>query len=353
MNNTIKVLIADDSALMRRTITDILKTQDDIEVIGIARNGEDVLNKAKDLLPDVITMDINMPVLDGISALKWIVKEGICPVIIISSLTGEGDFATLQALEIGAFDCIEKPDGESPRRFKEIKKDLIDKIQAAAKFKRRQQGNSKIILPKKSLLENRDNYKYSESELKAVAIGLSTGGPRTIQQVVPLLPPDLNAVYFIVQHMPAHFTAPFASGLNQASKLKVVESQPGVEIERGTVYVAKGGYQFNLFQKSNGSIIIRLTTKPFIRFMPSVDVMMDSVLEVFGKNTIGVLMTGMGSDGANAMVHIKEKGGYTIAESEETSVVFGMPKEAINRGGATVVLPNYEIADEIVKAISL
>jgi two-component system, chemotaxis family, protein-glutamate methylesterase/glutaminase len=353
MNNTIKVLIADDSALMRRTITDILKQQDDIEVIGIARNGEDVINKAKDLLPDVITMDVNMPVLDGISALKWIVKEDLCPVIIVSSLTGEGDYATLQALEIGAFDCIEKPDGGSPKHFKEIQEDLIDKVRAAAKFKRKHQSDSKIILPKKSLVEKINCDIYSENELKAVAIGLSTGGPRTIQQVIPLLPSDLNAVYFVVQHMPAHFTGPFASGLNQASQLKVVESQPGVEIERGTVYVAKGGYQFNLFQKSNGSIIIRLTTKPLLRFMPSVDVMMDSVLDIFGKNTIGVLMTGMGSDGANAMVHIKEKGGYTIAESEETAVVFGMPKEAINRGGASVVLPNYEIADEIVKSISI
>jgi two-component system, chemotaxis family, protein-glutamate methylesterase/glutaminase len=351
----IKVLIADDSALMRKTFSEILESSGLIEVVGIARNGEDVLLKSRELHPDVITMDINMPVLDGITALQIIVKENICPVIIISALTGDGSKITLRALEIGAFDCIEKPGGLISRSLESIREDLIDKIIAAARYNVILKSKKESVVveePENAILGDIERNE-NENSFKAIAMGLSTGGPRTIHKIIPFLPSSLNACIFIVQHMPPHFTKPFAENLSKVTKLKVQEVSAGLEIEKGNIYVVKGGYQLNLYRKSNGKIITRLSSKPAHRFMPSIDIMMRVVLNIFEKNTIGVLMTGMGADGADGMVEIKKMGGYTIVESEETSIVFGMPKEAIKRGGASIVLPNNKIAKEIVKAVSI
>jgi two-component system, chemotaxis family, protein-glutamate methylesterase/glutaminase len=356
----IKVIIADDSALMRKALSKILESSGIIDVVAIARNGEDVIKKAKDFRPDVITMDINMPVMDGLTALKCIVDERICPVIIISSSIKDNNNLTLVALESGAFDFIEKPSTEAHKKFSEIGDELIEKVKAAAEYKQFMKTKPEIILPSSSfdeieydqLIPERGSMEDSGESLKAIAIGISTGGPKTIHQVIPLLPQDLNAVVFLVQHMPPNFTAPFAQSLNRTSSFNVVEAEASTPIQRGTVYVGKGGFHLALFKKSNGEIVTRLLNKPEHRFKPSVDIMMESVLKVFGKNTIGVLMTGMGSDGADAMAHIKERGGYTIAESEETCVVFGMPKEAIKRGGASIVLPSNKIADEIIRVVS-
>jgi two-component system chemotaxis response regulator CheB len=358
----IKVIIADDSALMRKALTEVLRSSGIIEVIAIARNGEDVIKKARELNPDVITMDINMPIIDGLTALKFIVSEGICPVIIVASPFKDRENIIFFALESGAFDYVEKPGTEAHKNFSKIKDELIEKIKAAAEYKQfmKSKGGSEIILPSNNFLntefkklslrkKNKDRLK---SEFKAVAIGISTGGPRTIHKVIPFLPADLNAAIFLVQHMPPNYTAPFAKSLDRASSLKVFEAEASSPVKKGTVYVAKGGFHLTLFKKSNGDIVTRLTNKPDHRFKPSVDIMMESVFKIFKKDTIGILMTGMGSDGADAMVHIKEQGGFTIAESDETSIVFGMPKEAIKRGGASIVLPSNQIAAEIIKLVS-
>ncbi len=340
----IRVLVADDSALMRKQIKDMLESDPRIEVIATARDGEDTIEKARKLEPDVITLDINMPKMDGLTALQILVEEEIAPVIMVSSLTQEGSIITFEALELGAFDYVAKPGGTISLNIKQVKDELIAKVKAAAR-----KGVLKRLKRKKRVSVKRISGRVKDK--KAVAIGISTGGPKTLMDVVPYLPEDLPAAVFIVQHMPPAFTKSFAERLDKNSKIRVVEAEAGLEAENGLGILGKGGYHLTVFKKLTGSVIVRTPSKPEHLFMPSADIMMESVLQVYGENTIGVLMTGMGDDGANAMVKIKEAGGITIAESEETAIVFGMPKAAIERGGAKYVAPSYEIADLIVKAV--
>ena len=353
----INVLVADDSALMRKRMKEILESDKSIHVCGIARDGQDALDKARELNPDLITMDINMPVMDGITALQYIVSEDICPVLVVSSLSSEGALITFEALELGAFDCVAKPGGTVSRNILEVKNEIIDKVKA---------GSSSGVLHRirrshhKSPIENKPNKVRVESTLsprgeitKAVCIGISTGGPRTLMEVIPNLKPNLGAVYFIVQHMPGTFTNSFAQRLDKNCSMPVYEAKAGQIIEPNTVYLGKGGYHFLVRREKSGTLRIRLSDSPEEFFKPSVNVMMRSVLGVFGNRTIGVLMTGMGADGADAMVDITKSGGVTIAESEETAIVFGMPAEAIARGGATLVTPSYNIATEINRAVKM
>ena len=357
----IRVLVCDDSALMRRQLTKIIESDSELEVVATARDGEDAVVKAHDLRPDVITMDINMPGIDGITAMQIIVEEKIAPVLMVSSLTSQGAEATFESLALGAFDYIEKPGGTVSANMTSVSRSLINKIKAASVMGTmgrltRKPANVATRLSKAQQRETRIAHSTrigltSGVNFKAVAIGISTGGPKTIFEVLPLLPKDLNAVVFLVQHMPANFTEGFAKRINDHSQMRCIESAAGMAIERGVIYVAKGGFHTTLLKKSSGEIVIRTPQRPETQFMPSADVMMSSVFEIFGIDTIGVLMTGMGDDGANTMVAITEAGGETIAESEETAIVFGMCGEAIKRGGAKVVAPSYKIAEKIVEAV--
>jgi len=354
MSSKIKVLVVDDSALMRKKIKQMLESDPEIEVIATARDGEDGVEKARKLKPDVITLDINMPVMDGITALKIIVEEEICPVIMLSSLTQEGAEITFEALQLGAFDYIPKPGGTISLDIERIKNDLIAKVKEAVKSSYRKLKRKISFRKRKIKVKPAVSVSRREAlvDYKAVCIGISTGGPKTIFDVLPYLPADLNAAVFLVQHMPPGFTRTFAERLNKHSEITVKEADAGDIVSPGICFLGKGGYHLTLLRKLRKEIAIRLTTRPKHLFMPSVDVMMESVLSVFGSNTVGVLMTGMGDDGARAMVKIRQAGGYTIAESEETAIVFGMPKEAIRMGGADIVLPSYEIADEIIKRVN-
>ncbi|KYO66968.1 protein-glutamate methylesterase/protein-glutamine glutaminase [Thermovenabulum gondwanense] len=345
----IKVLVADDSALMRLMIKDILESDPEIKVIDTARNGKDAVEKARKLKPDVITMDVNMPEMDGLEALKIIKEEKLGRVIMLSSITREGADITLKALESGAFDFIPKPGGSISINLKDLSEEIIEKVKAAAK-----NGFRELSM---AIREKRDfsDIKYSTStsnSLKAVVIGISTGGPKNIMEVLPYIPPDINAAIFLIQHMPPAFTNQFAKRLNESCKIKVVEAEDKMKVEKGVCYVGKGGYNL-LLEGDKNSPVINLTDYPKHRFMPSADVAMNSILQIFGEDTIGVLMTGMGSDGAEAMVKIRKAGGRTIAESEETAVIFGMPRAAIEKGGAEFVLPNYKIAEKIVELAGL
>ncbi|MBN2010486.1 chemotaxis response regulator protein-glutamate methylesterase [candidate division KSB1 bacterium] len=353
----ISVLICDDSALMRKNLRAIIESSPDLEVIGIARDGEEAVVKARELNPDVITMDINMPRLDGITALQIIVDEQIAPVLMVSSLTQEGATVTFEAMALGAFDYVAKPDGTVSVHMQALAHEIVEKIKAAAR-----PGTMRRLSRKSSTSENlkkalktervvRESKPRNTTGFKAVAIGISTGGPKTIFDVLPFLPGDLNAAVFLVQHMPANFLSSFAERIDSKCQMKCVEAEAGKTVEPGYIYLGRGGYHLTLYQKLTKQISIRNTTKPDHLFMPSVDVMMSSVFDVFGRDTIGVLMTGMGDDGADSMVKINQGGGITIAESEETAIVFGMPKEAIDRGGARIVRPSWEIADEIIKAV--
>ena len=364
----IKVLICDDSALMRRTLKKMIESDPGLEVAGTARDGDDAIQKARALKPDVITMDINMPGTDGITAMQYIVDEKIAPVLMVSSLTQEGAETTFEALALGAFDYVCKPGGTVSMDMSSVANELVSKLKAACRKGTRQRLSRKsgaglkkrpvkrktIKKPVKRHVVRRRNPRDLSSGFgfKAVAIGISTGGPKTIFDVLPYLPGDLNAAIFMVQHMPASFTRTFARRIDKNCALPCVEAEAGTIVEPGTIYLARGGMHLCIRKNFSGKLVLRTPKKPETQFIPGVDVMMESVLSVFGKDTIGVEMTGMGDDGAEAMVNIKNAGGITIAESEETAIVFGMPREAIERGGADIVVPSYEIADEIINAVS-
>ena len=353
----IRTLVVDDSALMRRTLRHIVEQDPELELVGMARDGIDGLAKARELRPDVISMDINMPQMDGITSLQYIMAENICPVVMVSSLTQKGAVTTFEALELGAFDYVAKPDGTVSADMSSVARDLVSKLKLAARtgsMKRlagstQRRNEKRSAAPAASPLPPRtvsNAFGY-----KAVALGISTGGPSTLMEVLPLLPKELPAAVFLVQHMPASFITSFAGRLQNNCALRVVEAQGGMTVEPGTCYVAQGDRQLILMHKLSGEVIIRTPSSPQTLFMPSVGIMMESVLGVYGRHTIGVLMTGIGDDGADAMVKVRTAGGHTIAESEETAVVFGMPREAAERGGACVVSPSYAVAQEIIKAI--
>ena len=356
MSRKIRVLIADDSALMRRMLKQILEADGEIEVVAAARDGEDAVIKARECQPDVVTMDVNMPRQDGITALQYIVEEKICPVVVVSSLTQEGSVITYEALELGAFDVVAKPGGTISANLYQVASEIIRKVKAAAELKRRENLTERLARPRRTPRRPKAGVAAPRRSLagvtRAVAMGISTGGPKVIYEVLPLLPPDINAVMFLVQHMPPNFTSSYVKRLRDACQIEVVEAEAGMKVKPGTLYVARGGRHLTVVKNSAGEVVTRLPTRPETLFIPSVDVMMESVLKVYGERTIGVLMTGMGDDGADAMVKIRQAGGVTIAESEESAVVFGMPAEAIRRGGAEIVVPIWDIAEEIVKAVN-
>jgi two-component system chemotaxis response regulator CheB len=277
----------------------------------------------------------------------------------VSSLTQDGAATTFQAMALGAFDYVSKPGGTVTVRMESTAHELVSKIRAAAK-----PGTLKRLARKSRPLERCQRARTASLSVsrcpasggsglgyKAVAIGISTGGPKTLFDVLPLLPRELNAAVFLVQHMPGKFIPSFAKRIDDHSPMRCVEVEAGMEIEPGVIYIGTGGYHLTLYKKLSRRVVIRTPKLPAHPFIPSVDIMMQSVLEVFGTDTIGVLMTGMGDDGANSMVAIHQADGITIAESEESAIVFGMPQEAIKRGGARIIKPSWDIAAEIVKAV--
>lgn len=357
MPEKIKVLIVDDSALMRKVIKEILLTDEEIEVVGTARDGEDAIEKVHNLEPDVITMDINMPVMDGLTSMQYILNSyPDIQVIMVSSLTAEGAMTTFEALELGAFDYVAKPSGTVSANLYVVGKEIIQKVKLAYKSANKKNIRDRILRSSRkekiadTVQKEKPKIIKLQNELtKVVVIGISTGGPSTLMEVLPMLPSDLEAAVIIVQHMPPSFTNSFAKRLNAACQIPITEAKAGDILRNGYGYLGAGGYHLVVRGESG---ILRLPTTPSTLYMPSVNITMESVLNAFGgKRVIGVLMTGMGDDGADAMVKIRQAGGVTIAEDESTAVVFGMPREAILRGGAEIVLPSYKIAEAIVKAV--
>lgn len=345
----IRVLVADDSALMRNLISRLLAKAPDIKVAATARDGEDALQKAVELKPDVVTMDINMPKLDGISAMQMILAKKICPVIMFSSLTQQGAVETFECLELGAFDFVAKPEGTVSAKLDAIAEELITKVRAAAASGGLKRPRPAASPPPRPVARPAARpASLPLSEMRAIAIGISTGGPTTISTFLPGLPADLPATIFLVQHMPAAFIPTYVSRLQKECAIEVVEAETGASVHAGCCYVAGNDLHLCPYRKLSGDVVLRRPSMPKTLFVPGVNVMMESVLAVFGRRTIGVLMTGIGDDGADQMVRIREAGGVTIAESEESCVVFGMPYQAITRGGAEIVLPSWEIANRLV-----
>ncbi|SCG83429.1 two-component system, chemotaxis family, response regulator CheB [Proteiniborus sp. DW1] len=347
---TIKVMVIDDSAFMRKIISDSLKEDKDIDVPWTAKNGQDALKQLNDVTPDVITLDIEMPIMDGISTLREIVRLYNIPVIMLSSLTVSGADSTIKALEIGAFDFVTKPTNIFKLNNEEEKHKLIEKVKIAAQVKRNSKSNTTLTRPKK--IHRHFSSKEKESEY-IISIGTSTGGPKALQLVIPQIPANINGSILVVQHMPKGFTKSLASRLDSMSNIRVKEAEDGERLLRGHCYIAPGNYHMTAHQEKDG-VILRLNQDAVVSgHRPSVDVMMKSVAEIKNYNKIGIIMTGMGSDGANGMKSIFDSGGYTIAQDEESSIVYGMPKSAINNGCVNKILPLNEISNEIISILGV
>lgn len=347
MEKKIRVLVVDDSALMRKKLSDMINSDQSLEVIGTAKNGDEAVKETILLKPDVITLDLAMPKLGGLEALGYIMSELPTPVVIVSAYSKPGAPETFTALEYGAVDFIPKPSGTVSLNIDDIKYDLLLKIKVAARV-----DMTKIKLKladknKKKIPPAKTSAKFN----KLVVIGASTGGPRALSELIPQLPAGLPAAVIVVQHMPADFTAAFAARLDMDSKLRVKEAAEGDLLEAGKVLVAPGDYHLELYQKKD-KVFVTLNKGPKVcNIRPSINVTMKSAAKLYGDKVIGVLLTGMGEDGVDGLAEIKRVNGTTIAEDKSTAIIYGMPAVAAKRGVADEILPLYGIADRIVKLV--
>jgi two-component system chemotaxis response regulator CheB len=350
----IKVLIIDDSAVIRHLLTEILNQADDIEVVGTAQDPIFAKNKVRDLRPDVITLDVEMPRMDGLSFLEELMKTDPIPVVMVSALTQKGCETTLRALELGAVDYITKPSVDVSNGVINLGDEIIKKVRLAAKARVRRKGfeGASCIgtlhqFPAHFTTETLKS--LSDTTDKIIAIGASTGGTQAITEIITSLPESTNGIV-IVQHMPPVFTSSFAKRLNSISKIDVKEAVSGDRVSRGTALIAPGNH--HMIVKRNGAMYyVDIIDGPMVNFVrPSVDVLFRSVARHAGRNAIGVILTGMGEDGARGLLEMKEAGAFTIAQDEASSVVFGMPKRAIELGAADKVVSLEEIPPLLVGA---
>ncbi|MBZ4672640.1 MAG: response regulator receiver modulated CheB methylesterase [Deferribacteraceae bacterium] len=345
----IRLLVVDDSAFMRKAIENMLQKAPDIQIVGFGRNGKEAVELAEKLRPDVITLDIEMPIMDGLEALSQIMSKCPTSVIMVSSLTSEGAEATIKALELGAVDFLTKDKSFASFGVMKLEDQIIDKIRQFATKKHFRIPTAKpkqSIQPKTTFTPTA--VKAGSGNKRIVAIGTSTGGPQSLQKVIPLLPSSLNKPVLVVQHMPPNFTASLANRLNTLSQLTVVEAQGKEKLEPNTVYIAKGGFHLKI-KKIGTNYYTDVTNEPSnMLHIPSVDIMVESVSENFGRDALGVIMTGMGSDGLKGLQKLKGLGGAVIAQNQETCVVYGMPRAVVEAGIADEVVPLESIANTII-----
>jgi two-component system chemotaxis response regulator CheB len=356
----IKVLVVDDSAFMRKLITNFLEEDSRFTIVDVARNGQDAIQKVKKLKPDVVTLDVEMPVLNGIEALQEIMKIEPVPVVMLSSTTKEGTENTILAMQYGAVDFISKPSGAISLDLHKIKEEIRQKVYHAAQIKkenlRRFFQMPKISIPiveDCSKIDNNENsLKRFALTKKIVCIGTSTGGPRALQQVLTNIPKEIDAPLLIVQHMPPGFTKSLADRLDTICELSVKEAEDGEVLRRGTAYIAPGGFHLNI-KKLGTSLAVQLDQSPPKNgHRPAVDVLFESVSHLSDYSKIAVIMTGMGADGTEGLKTLKGSGEVrSIAESEETSIVFGMPKSAIATNMVDTVVRLDQIAEQIMKML--
>jgi two-component system chemotaxis response regulator CheB len=381
----IRVLVTDDSAFMRKVISDILSSDPDIEVVDRAKNGLECIEKVKKLDPDVVTLDIEMPVMNGLEALEQLMAQHPVPVVMVSSLTKEGADATIRALEYGAFDFVTKPSGSISLDIHKAAEGIIEKVKGAAKTKGRwkrrslfsrlqiRQRLTDVAKPTTQPAPAQGSFHAppamspsspppvfggqqvpnGQAVTKLVALGTSTGGPKALQTVLTSIPADFPAPIAIVQHMPAGFTKSLAQRLDSLSAIRVTEAEEGQELEAGTAYIAPGGYHFEVKQ-INGKLKVHLhQQEPRGGHRPSVDVLFESISELTNVDKWAIIMTGMGNDGTKGLKRMKEKGSVTsIMEDESTCVVFGMPRSAIQAGLADHVVPLEKIAELLCRLLN-
>lgn len=341
---TLRALVVDDTALYRKVLSDIL-TDLGVEVVGTANNGKIALAKIEHLRPDFVTMDFEMPEMDGLETLRQMKKSAPeTAAIMVSAHTRAGASITLEALELGAFDFIAKPEGASALQNVESMKSQLRPILASFQNRR---GIKQSLRPSRPLPVS----PVRTGKIDVVAIGISTGGPNALTKVIPQLPANLGVPIVIVQHMPPVFTAALAESLDRKSPLRVVEGAQGMVLEPDMVVLAPGGKQMKLVSDGGKAQIAITDDPPENHCKPAADYLFRSVAQLYGKRALGVIMTGMGADGTRGLKEMKLLGARVIAQDETTSVVFGMPMEAIKAGIVDTVLPLDEIAGEITKLV--
>jgi two-component system chemotaxis response regulator CheB len=342
----ISVLVVDDSALMRRALKGILVDAGGFEV-QTARNGMDALEQMGRIHPDVVTLDVNMPEMDGLTCLAKIMEQDPTPVVMVSSLTERNALVTLEALELGAVDYVPKPGGTVSVNIDEVASELVRKVRGAAKAKLQRPGvpagPTRRVTPSPAP-------RSVAKPVDLVLIGSSTGGPALLSELIPQLPGTLGAPVVVAQHIPASFTATLAQRLDEICALRVQEVDRIMTVRPGNVYIGRGGADVVVARRTGGLTLKPLPAAPEYNWHPSVSRMVASASRhIAPERLVCVLLTGMGDDGAAEMAAVREAGGRTIAEAEETAVVWGMPGELARRGGATEVLPAYEIADRLAQ----
>jgi len=359
----IRVMVVDDSALMRKLISDILAKDPGLDVVGTAMDGLLALKKIPQARPDVITLDLDMPRMDGLTALRFIVGDYRIPVVLVSSHTTAGGALTLEGLALGAVDFVTKPRCAISDRFHEVAHELIEKVKMASSVPARKlimsgfqntPRQSPRIYERPIPIYNRPSPKKHNNN-KIVAIGISTGGPNALSHLLPQLPSDFPAAILIVQHMPEGFTRMFASRLNELCKLSVKEAKDDDQILPGHVFIAPGNHHLQAVRSGSACVVALSSSLPVNGHRPSVDVLFESVSREYGPNAVGLIMTGMGEDGARGLGMIKDSGGYTLAQDEESSVVYGMPKVAVEMGNVhEVVSLDYvtERLTDLVKGVT-
>ncbi len=354
MTKKIKVLVIDDSAMIRQLLTEILNGDSGIEVVGAAADPLIARDKIKQLNPDVLTLDVEMPKMDGVTFLKNLMRLRPMPVLMVSSLTEKGADVTFQALEIGAVDFVTKPKLDVKQQLLEYSEEIIAKVKAAAQAKVRpykERGEDRSVAPKLSadaVLAKKGVSRQFKTTEQIIALGASTGGTEAIKEVLMRMPADAPGMV-ITQHIPEAFSEPFAKRMNAASAMTVCEAKDGQQIVTGHAYIAPGGRHLYV-ERSGARYICRLSDGPPVnRHRPSVDVLFRSIAQSVGLNAIGVILTGMGDDGARGMKEMKDAGAKTVAQDEKTSVVWGMPGEAVKHGGVDEVLPLERIAAWVMK----
>ncbi len=349
--STVRVLVVDDSALMRKLIPQIIERDPSIQVVGTAMDGEFALKKITELNPNVITLDLEMPRMGGMETLKEIMRRHRLPVIVVSAHSTEGASATFKALSLGAFDFVAKPKDAASAHMEAISSELITKIKVAAQTRVPQGGHSTPSYQMDTPIKTTSLAKVRVAggvPTKIVAIGVSTGGPNAVQYLLSQLPADFPGAIVIVQHMPEGFTEMFAKRLDECCAIEVKEAESGDLLRAGRALICPGNRHMRIKRMPLGDIVVLSDEEKVNGHRPSVDLLFRSVAAEFGPMTVALLMTGMGDDGADAMGEVKAYGGLTIAQSEESCVVFGMPKAAIERGFATRVVSLDALANTLV-----
>jgi two-component system chemotaxis response regulator CheB len=346
----IRVLIIDDSALIRSLLTEIISKQVDLEVVGAAPDPLVAREMIRALNPDVLTLDVEMPRMDGLDFLEKLMRLRPTPVVMVSTLTERGADITLRALELGAIDFVSKPKLGIATGMQQLSTEICDKIRVAAKARLHRHVAARPAV--EAAVDKAAPAHYSRmSTEKVVAIGSSTGGTEAIREVLTRLPPDFPGV-LITQHMPPGFTRSFATRMNSLSRIAVSEAREGERVLPGHAYIAPGDHHMRLAKSGSNYVIALDDGEPVNRHRPSVEVLFQSVAAVAGANALGVMLTGMGKDGAQAMVAMREAGSFNIAQDEASCVVFGMPREAIALGAVHEVLPVTQIAERLIQELA-